>query len=221
MSKQTHSDACIKGNETFYARSGQQAIDKRRKLWHDHMKRVEANKARPLDDFVAGQTHMIAKAIVAQYMTRKKKSVSRKTIVKNYGISYSLFYRYSRFNDGIELSKGESINAYVNKHLDKINAAIDKSPSPTIEEVKRLYALAKPEINRPAAEANSDPKEDHVEDYDHMLNDEQKVELMDLANLELSEIKPITKADVVVGVITGALVGGAMVAYAFLTNGAI
>ena len=221
MSKQTHTDACIKGNETFYARSGQQAIDKRRKLWHDHMQRVEANKARPLDDFVAGQTHMTAKAIVAQYITRKKKNVNRKTIVKNYGISYSLFYRYSRFNDGIELSKGEMINAYVNKNFDQINAAIDKSPSPTIEEVKRLYALAKPEINRPAAEANSKPKEDHIEDYDHMLNDEQKVELMDLANLELAEIKPVTKSDVVTGVIVGAIVGASMAAYLFMSHGVI
>jgi capsular polysaccharide biosynthesis protein len=60
-----------------------------------------------------------------------------------------------------------------------------------------------------------------TEDYDHMLSKEQKVELMDLANLELSEVKPITKSDVVVGVIVGAVVGASMAAYLFITNGAI
>jgi hypothetical protein len=44
---------------------------------------------------------------------------------------------------------------------------------------------------------------------------------MDLANLELSEVKPITKSDVVVGVIVGAVVGASMAAYLFITNGAI
>ena len=224
MSKQTHNDSMVKGNETFYARSGQQGVDKRRKLWQEHMKRVAAHKIAPLDEWFIGKTHQAAKAVVAQYLVRKNKSVKQKTVLKNYGISYSLWYRYKRYNDG-KVLKSESINSYIMDNWDDLNKAIDKSPSPTIEEVKRLFSLAKDEVKRAPRnhpkEIQLKTEDDHTEDYDHMLNDEQKVELMDLANLELSEIKPVTKSDLVVGVITGALVGGAMVAYAFLTNGAI
>lgn len=64
-----------------------------------------------------------------------------------------------------------------------------------------------------------------IDQYDHLtdkkLTDEQKVQLMDIANLELNEIKPVTKSDVVVGVIVGAIVGASMATYAFLTNGVI
>ena len=240
MSKQTHNDSMVKGNETFYARSGQQGVDKRRKLWQEHLKRKEdvkseetvkpeeetKSKVTLMDKWYKGISHQNAKSITALYLAVANKKVHWPSVQDNYDVGISTCQRYKTwYNDGAFDGQAYHINKFVLKNKDKLAEAMRQSPSPTVIEIKRLYELAHPvgydSWRGTVRDKASEKKKDDAEMYDHMLNDEQKVELMDLANLELSEIKPVTKSDVVVGVITGALVGGAMVAYAFLTNGAI
>ena len=241
MSKQTHNDSMVKGNETFYARSGQQGVDKRRKLWQEYMKRKEeaakpeeavkpeekdSPKVSQMDKWYKGASHQNAKSMTALYLAVANKKVHWPSVKENYDLGISTCQRYQAwYNSGLFNGNSDRINKHVLKNRKKLVEAMKQSPSPTIVEVNRLYGLAFPNNYDTSVGVirtrGSRSKKDHVEDYDHMLNDKQKGDLIDLANLELSEIKPVTKSDVVVGVITGALVGGAMVAYAFLTNGAI
>jgi hypothetical protein len=211
--------------------------EKKHQLWAEMVKhKEEAAKAEKttkpktsqMDKWYKGNTNQIAKAMTALYLVVSNKKFSWKTLRDNYDLGRSTYERYSAWYAGGSFSGDESrVNRYVAENKDELVKAIKKSPSPTIGEIKRLYELARPNGydktngNIKVRAKGSQAKKVDEEMYDHMLNDEQKVDLMDLANLELAEIKPITKSDVVTGVIVGAVVGACMAAYAFMSNGAL
>jgi len=205
-------------------------LEEQAKRKQDAAKHNEATKAKtsPMDKWYNGNTNQIAKAMTALYLVVSNKKFSWKTLRDNYDLGRSTYERYSGWYAGGSFSGDESrVNRYVVENKDELVKAMKKSPSPTIGEIKRLYELARPNGydktngNIKVRGKGSQARKVDEEMYDHMLNDEQKVELMDLANLELSEIKPITKSDVVTGVIVGAVVGACMAAYAFMSNGAL
>jgi hypothetical protein len=211
--------------------------EKKHQLWAQMVKRKEEAsnpekttkaKTSQMDKWYKDNTNQIAKAMTALYLVVSKKKFSWKTLRDNYDLGRSTYERYSSWYADGSFSGDESrVNKYLVENKDELVKAIKKSPSPTIGEIKRLYELAHPNgYDKTNGNIKVRPKGSQVkkvddEMYDHMLSDEQKIELMDLANLELSEIKPITKSDVVVGVIVGAVVGASMAAYFFITNGAI
>jgi hypothetical protein len=211
--------------------------EKKHQLWAEMVKhKEEAAKAEKttkpktsqMDKWYKSNTNQIAKAMTALYLVVSNKKFSWKTLRDNYDLGRSTYERYSAWYAGGSFSGDESrVNRYVAENKDELVKAIKKSPSPTIGEIKRLYELARPNGydktngNIKVRAKGSQAKKVDEEMYDHMLNDEQKVDLMDLANLELAEIKPITKSDVVTGVIVGAVVGACMAAYAFMSNGAL
>ena len=209
--------------------------EKKYQLWAEMMKRKEeaskpkkTTKAKTsyMDKWYKGTSHQNAKSITALYLAASNKKVHWSTVKDNYDLSLTTLCRYRHwYNNGKFDGDIDRINKHVFKNKNKLIEDITKSPSPTIVEIKRLYDLALPNnydrFTQSVRVRASRGKKKDIEMYDHMLNDEQKVELMDLANLELSEVKPITKSDVVTGVIVGAVVGASMAAYAFLTNGAL
>ena len=205
-------------------------LEEQAKRKQDAAKHNEATKAKTsqMDKWYKDNTHQIAKAMTALYLVVSKKKFSWKSLRDNYDLGRSTYERYSGWYADGSFSGDESrVNKYVVENKDELIKAIKKSPSPTIGEIKRLYELAHPNGydktngNIKVRGKGSQARKVDEEMYDHMLNDEQKVELMDLANLELAEIKPITKSDVVTGVIVGVVVGACMAAYAFMSNGAL
>jgi len=211
--------------------------EKKHQLWAEMVKhKEEAAKAEKttkpktsqMDKWYKDNTNQIAKAMTALYLVVSKKKFSWKTLRDNYDLGRSTYERYSAWYADGSFSGDESrVNKYIVENKDELIKAIKKSPSPTIIEIKRLYELAHPNGydktngNIKVRPKGSQAKKVDDKMYDHMLNDEQKVELMDLANLELAEVKPVTKSDVVTGVIVGAVVGACMAAYAFMSNGAL
>jgi hypothetical protein len=211
--------------------------ERKHQLWADMIKRKEEaskpkkttkDKTSPMDQWYTYNTNQIAKAMTALYLVVSKKKFSWKTLRDNYDLGRSTYERYSAWYAGGSFSGDESrVDKYIVENRDELVKAIKKSPSPTIGEIKRLYELAHPNGydktngNIKVRPKGSQARKVDEEMYDHMLSDEQKVELMDLANLELAEVKPITKSDVVTGVIVGVVVGASMAAYAFMSNGAL
>lgn len=243
MSKQRLSGIGEKSGSSIHSRmnASKELIEAKNKMWAEMIQRKEeAKKAEEtvkpeeetkskvtlMDKWYKGNSHQNAKAITALYLNVANKKVHWPSVKENYDVGLSTCQRYQAwYSNGTFSGNSNRVNKYVVKNKHKLVEAMKQSPSPTIIEIKRLYELAFPNkydsYRGTVRDRVYKPKIEDTEMYDHMLNNEQKVELMDLANLELSEIKPVTKSDVVVGVIAGALVGGAMVAYAFLTNGAI
>ena len=231
MSKRRMSSMATNSGGTLHAGvlAQHNAAVQKARLLEEHVKRKEQAKKpkRTMDYFFKKSSNQTAKGLTAFYLVVTGKKVNTQTIQDNYGIGLSTLQRYKTWYgngkfDGIE----KKINNFVLDNKEELIEVINKSPALTIKESKRLYELARPvgfniQTGKVPPSKLKPKKEDTIKDYDHMLSKEQKVELMDLANLELSEVKLITKADVIVGVITGVIVGGAMVAYAFLTNGAI
>jgi hypothetical protein len=233
MSKRRMSSMATNSGGTFQAGVLAQHnanVHKARLLEEQAKRKQDAAKAKasPMDNWYKDNTNQIAKAMTALYLVVSKKKFSWKTLRDNYDLGRSTYERYSGWYAGGSFRGDESrVNKYVAENKDELVKAIKKSPSPTIGEIKRLYELAHPNGydktngNIKVRPKGSQSRKVDEEMYDHMLNDEQKVELMDLANLELSEIKPVTKSDVVTGVIVGAVVGACMAAYAFMFNGAL
>jgi hypothetical protein len=214
--------------------------EKKHQLWAQMVKRKEEaskpekttkpKKAKRslMDKWYKGNTNQNAKTITALYIVVSNKKVHWKSFKANYDIGRSTYDRYRSWYAGGSFSGDTTrINKNIIENKEKLVEDIKKSPSPTIIEIKRLYELALPNgYDKTNGTIKVRPKGSQArkvdeEMYDHMLSDEQKVELMDLANLELSEIKPVTKSDVVTGVIVGAVVGACMAAYAFMSNGAL
>ena len=203
----------------------------KREMWAELVKRKEEakkpkkSKMVPLDNFYKGISYKTAKGLTAFYIAASGKKFNRKTVKDNYDVNQSTIDRYTAwFANGAFTGNQDRISNFVLINRMTLLEAIMKAPAPTAKEVKRLYGICNPEYFNIRAGKVYKPnrtKEDHSEDYDHMLTKDQKVELMDLANLELAEVKPVTKSDVVTGVITGALIGAAMTAYLFMSNGAI
>ena len=246
MSKQRLSGIGEKSGSSIHSRmnASKELIEAKNKMWTEMIQRKEeAKKAeekpkpgRPklqtglLDKYFERTSAQRAQGLACYVIaSRLAKSDDISKVADRYGVSNTTLYNYVKSKHGLYR---------LPKHIIKIKKNLDEDlakSSVTVQEVKRLLGLSFVSLkeigytNHITRKPNDDLYDsiEHIEDdafledYDHMLNDEQKVELMDLANLELSEIKPVTKSDLVVGVITGALVGGAMVAYAFLTNGAI
>lgn len=209
--------------------------EKKHQLWAQMMKRKEEAskpekttkaKTSPMDKWYKDNTNQIAKAMTALYLVASNKKFNWKKLRENYDLGRSTVERYSSwYAKGSFSGDSSRVNRYMVENKDELVKAIKKSPAPTVIEIKRLYELAHPngydKTNGNIKVRPSQAKKVDEEMYDHMLNDEQKVELMDLANLELSEVKPVTKSDVVTGVIVGAVVGASMAAYAFMSNGAL
>ena len=207
-----------------------EVIAAKNEMWKEMMRRKEEAKqpkSSPMDRWYKDASYKEAKSITALYLAVSGKKINTQSIKANYDVSGITYNRYKRwYNDDCSGTYVVYISKEIIKKKDQLIEDIKRSPSPTIVEIKRLRKLAHPIYfdsfqGRVLDRKNESVKADDAEMYDHMLSDKQKVELFDLANLELNEIKPITKSDVIVGVITGALVGGGMVAYAFLTNGVI
>lgn len=231
MSKRRMSSMATNSGGTFQAGLLAQhnaSVHKTRLLEEQAKRKEQAKKPkRTLDYYFKKCSNLEAKGVTAFTLVVSGKKVNTQTIKANYDIGLSTLQRYKSWVDnGMPNDSAYHINSFVLAHKEELLEAIKHSPALTIKESQRLYDLARPVgfnimTGKVPPSRLKPKKEDTTKDYDHMLNSEQKVELMDLANLELSEVKPITKSDVIVGVITGAIVGGAMVAYAFLTNGAI
>lgn len=233
MSKRRMSSMATNSGGTFQAGllAQHNANVHKAKLLEEQAKRKQDSakaKTSQMDKWYKGNTNQIAKAMTALYLVVSNKKFSWKTLRDNYDLGRSTYERYSGWYAGGSFSGDESrVNKYVVENRDELVKAMKKSPSPTIGEIKRLYELAHPNGydktngNIKVRAKGSQARKVDEEMYDHMLSDEQKIELMDLANLELAEIKPITKSDVVTGVIVGAVVGACMAAYAFMSNGAL
>ena len=232
MSKQRLSGITKKSGSSLQYRMNvpKEVIKAKNEMWKEMMQRKEEAKqpkSSPMDRWYKDVSYKQAKSITALYLVVSGKKVNLKTIKSNYDLGSITHYRYKHwYENGCVQTYSSPINNLIIQKKDQLIKDMKRSPSPTIAEIKRLYKLALPMYHHISPEKSTNHEDSHVktddaEMYDHMLNDEQKVKLMDLANLELSEIKPITKSDVIVGVITGALVGGGLVAYAFLTNGVI
>jgi hypothetical protein len=216
--------------------------EKKYQLWAEMMKRKEeASKpeqeskpkaGRPklqtglLDKYFEKKSNHRAQGL-ACYIVASRLTTSDEIgqVADRYGLANGTLYNYVKAKHGLYK---------LPKHIIKMKKSLDEDlakSSVTVKEIRRLLSLSHSSLGDLGYESsfkgNEKPPEDVIEDeafieeYDHMLNDEQKVELMDLANLELAEVKPITKSDVVVGVIVGAVVGASMAAYLFITNGAI
>jgi hypothetical protein len=227
MSKRRMSSMATNSGGTLHAGVLAQhnaAVQKARLLEEQAKRKEQAKKAKlvPLDKWFVDQSSQTSKALVAFYIVVSGKKVSSKGF-KKYGITQNTYHKYSKW-----LKTGDEsnpINKLIVNNKEELIADIKKAPAPTIVEVERLCKLSNPpHWNRNRKKVVRYIPEEKaakiINDYDHLV-ETQKAQLLDIANLELSEVKPITKADVIVGVITGVIVGGAMVAYAFLTNGAI
>ena len=245
MSKQRLTSVSKKsiGNKS-YPETYKEVLEAKNKMWTDMIQRKKEasnteEKPKPgrpklqtglLDKYFERTSNHRAQGLACYIIaSRLTQSDDIAKVADRYGVANGTLYNYVKSKHGLYK---------LPKHIIKVKKNLDEDlakSSVTTKEIKRLLGLSlislqdigyTNHITRKADTEIDDVIEQieedaFLEDYDHMLNDEQKVELMDLANLELSEIKPVTKSDVVVGVIAGALVGGAMVAYAFLTNGAI
>jgi hypothetical protein len=204
-----------------------EAVKKARLLEEQAKRKQQAKKPnRTLDYYFKRCSNLEAKGMTAFLLVTSGKKVNTQSIKANYNIGISTYQRYRTwFDNGMPNEAAYHINSLVLANKEDLIEAAKHSPALTIKESKRLYELARPIgyniVTGTVPPSRLNKKQDTTEDYDHMLSKEQKVELMDLANLELSEIKPITKSDVVTGVIVGAVVGACMAAYVFMFNGAI
>ena len=199
--------------------------ESKRKMWAEMIKdKEQAKKSKlvPLDKWFVDQSAQTSRALVAFYIAVSGKKVSNKSF-KKYGTTQATYHKYRKW-----LKTGDEsnpINKLIANNKEELIADIKKAPAPTIVEVERLCNLSNPlywnrNRKKVVPYVPETQKDKICNDYDHLV-DTQKAQLLDIANLELAEVKSITKADVIVGVITGVIVGGAMVAYALLTNGAI
>jgi hypothetical protein len=231
MSKRRMSSMATNSGGTLHAGvlAQHNANVQKARLLEEQAKRKEQAKKpkRKLDYYFKKCSNLEAKGVTAFTLVISGKKVNTQSIKDNYDIGVSTLQRYKTWVDnGMPNDSAYHINSFVLANKEELIEVIKHSPALTIKESKRLYELARPLgfniVTGKVPPSKLKPKkEDTTEDYDHMLSKEQKVELMDLANLELSEVKPITKSDVVVGVIVGAVVGASMAAYLFITNGAI
>jgi hypothetical protein len=227
MSKRRMSSMATNSGGTLHAGVLAQhnaAVQKARLLEEQAKRKEKAKKPKlvPLDKWFEGESSQTSKALAAFYLVVSGKKVSSKGF-KKYGITSGTYYKYSKWLENG--NESNPINKLIANNKEELIADIKKAPAPTIVEVERLCKLSNPpHWNRDKKRViRYIPQEKAAEifnDYDHLVKT-QKAQLLDIANLELNEVKPVTKADVIVGVVTGAIVGGAMVAYAFLTNGAI
>ena len=231
MSKRRMSSMATNSGGTFHAGvlAQHNAAVQKARLLEEHAKRKEKAKKpkRTMDYFFKKSSNQTAKGLTAFYLVVTGKKVNTQIIQSNYGIGLSTLQRYKTwYGNGKFDGVADRINNFVVNNKEELIEAINNSPALTIKESQRLYELARPlgfniQTGKVPPSKLKPKKEDITEDYDHMLSKEQKVELMDLANLELAEIKPVTKSDVVTGVIVGAVVGACMTAYALMSNGAI
>ena len=192
--------------------------EQKRQIWAEMMKRKEEPqqelKMSTLDKWYKDQSNQTAKALTAVYLAAHYKSPSKTNIQKNYGISPATFYKYQSW-----LRTGRSdtkINEILENNKKQFVKDARNSVPPTIEEIKRLYNVANelhfsPHHGRvvPYVKEADRAKKPNKRDRNNgqILTKEEKDQLLDIANLELNEIKTVTKSDVVVAVIVGAVVG--------------
>lgn len=224
MSKQTHTGACEKANETFYATSGQQGRDKKRKLWAEHMKRKEEAKQmsnqNPLDVFYKGTPMITARAITALYVGMRKRKTTGMDLAKEFGIHNQLISRYRRWSKGLPYG-GSTVSSFILDNEKELKKAIKAAPLPTPSEVNRLMKLAN--ANTFKGNSRSHVQKNHAEHIsrpDIILSQAQLNQEIPTVDFNI-ESNPLSKSDVITGVIVGALVGAALAAYLFMSHGAI
>lgn len=197
--------------------------EQKRQIWAEMMKRKDEAKQQPLDKFYKGVSYKTAKSITAFYLAASGKKINKKTILDNYDVGLSTYQRYYFwFSHGTFSGSSQKISQYVTKNRDALLAAIKKSKSPSIDEINRLYSIANPKyFNIVAGKVYESRSWEHKKKLVDLAVDQAKATgEIPVISFDVDQ-KPLTKSDVVTGVITGALIGAAMTAYLFMSNGAI
>jgi len=217
------------GNQHGNSRSSQLHMhlterEKKHELWAEMIKHKEEakqmSKVKPLDNFYIGTPMVTAVAISALYVAMRKRKTKGTHIQREFGIHNQLISRYRRWSKGLPYA-GSRVASFIIDNEKELKKAIMSAPMPTPSEVDRLMKLANKNTwkgnKRKHVEKNSAK---HISRPDVILNQAQMTSEIPVVDFNFEE-KHLSKSDVVVAVIVGAVVGASMAAYLFMSNGAI
>jgi len=198
--------------------------EKKHQLWAEMIKHKEEAKqmsnVKPLDNFYIGTPMVTARAISALYVGMRKRKTSGMNIEREFGIHNQLISRYRRWAKGLPYA-GSRVASFIADNEKELKKAIMSAPLPTPSEVNRLMKLANKNTwngnKRSHVEKNS---AEHISRPDVILSQAQINSEIPMVDFNFEE-KHLSKSDVVVAVIVGAVVGASMAAYLFMANGAI
>jgi len=198
--------------------------DKKREMWAEMVRHKEEAKKmsqeHPLEKYYKGNTYLIARGLSTLYVVMRKYKTSNANIQREFGMKSQTLSRYRRWARGLPYS-GTRVSSFITKREKEIKAAIKASPVPTPKEIERLMKLANPNTtNHPRSGTRPANNSKTVTRPEIIMNQAQINSEIPMVDFNFEE-KHLSKSDVVVAVIVGALVGASMAAYLFITNGAI